>query len=73
MLSSLHHCKSAQPSVGLDPKCSFEMLLPVIERLKALFCSHQMLSGRVAAGSRVMCPLFQEKSFYMDVQDAMQN
>lgn len=64
MLSSLHHCKSAQPPVGLEPKCSFDLLLPVIGRLKEHFCSHQMLSGRVAAGSRATSLLFQEVFLY---------
>lgn len=64
MLSSLHHCKSVQPPVGLDPKCSFDLLLPVIERLKEHFCSHQMLSGRVTAGSRDWSLLFQEVFLY---------
>lgn len=63
-MSSLHHCKSAQPPVGLDPKCSFDLLPPVIERLKEDFCSHQMLSGRVTAGLRATSLLFQEVFLY---------
>lgn len=64
MLSSLHHCKSAQPPLGLDPKCSLDWLLPVIERLKEHFCSHQKLSGRVTAGSRATSLLLQEVFLY---------
>lgn len=70
--SSVHHWKSAQPHVGPDPKGSFKIVLPAVERLK-VFCSHQMLSTSVRAGWRAVRCLFQEEHFDVDVKDAMQS